>query len=129
MKNQFLIKTEKQRENIVKIFENIKIPDCGVSVSWQDEDSKRTAQQNRLLWVGAYRPIADYMTRHSGNIITSEMVHLVAKDRFLDPVVVEYKGKSKSYVGSTTQLGKKAWSDYIEQVWAWGADMGVYFES
>ena len=56
------------------------------------------------------------------------MVHAVAKDRFLDPVVVEMNGKSKSYPGSTTKLGKKAFSDYLEQVYAWGASLGVYFD-
>lgn len=52
----------------------------------------------------------------------------VAKDRFMPRITVEFEGKSKSYPQSTTRLGKKAFSDYLEQVYAWGADMGVYFD-
>jgi hypothetical protein len=129
MKSQFLIKTEKQRQNIIKVFEHIEIPECGISVSWQDEDSKRTAQQNRMLWISAYSPIAEWMTYQSGNIITREMVHCICKDRYLDPIVIKYKGKEKSYVGSTTQLGKKAFGIYLEKVWEFGCAMGVTFES
>ena len=127
--NRWIVKTDQQRINLIAFFRDVELPDCGIIVEWANADSKRTSEQNALLWVSAYRPIAQFMTEQSGKIITSEMVHAVAKDRFLDPVVVEYKGKSKSYPGSTTKLGKQAFSDYIEQVYAWGATMGCYFEN
>ena len=45
-------------------------------------------------------------------------------------VVVEYGGKSKSYPKSTTQLTKKEFTDYLEQVWSWGAgELGVFFDA
>ena len=126
--NQWLIKTEKHRGNLLAFFGKLEIPECGVLVEWASADSKRTSEQNALLWVSAYRPIATFLTEQSGKIITSEMVHAVAKDRFLEPVVVELNNKSKSYPGSTTKLGKQAFSDYLEAVYSWGAEMGVWFE-
>ena len=128
MGNQWLVKTEKQREHLLKFFTSVEIPDCGFVVEWSQADAKRTTEQNALLWVSAYRPIAQFLSEQSNKVITSEMVHAVAKDRFLDPVVVEMNGKRKSYPGSTTKLGKKAFSDYLEQVYSWGAGMGVYFD-
>ena len=125
---QWHIKNETQRGRLIKFFKKMEIPDCGVLVEWCDADSKRNSEQNRLLWVSAYRPIAAFLSENSGKVITSEHVHAVAKDRFLDPIVVALGDKSKSYPGSTTKLGKRAFSDYLEQVYAWGASMGVAFQ-
>jgi len=128
MINGHLVKTEFHRTNLLKTFEKIELPECGLMVEWCNADSKRSIDQNSLLWVSAYRPIAIFLSEKSGKVITSEMVHCVCKDRFLDPVIVEYDGKSKSYPGSTTKLGKKAFGDYLEQVYSWGAEMGCWFE-
>ena len=128
MINQWRVKTDKHRENLIRFISNVEIPDCGLLFEWCAFDEKRSAEQNALLWVSAYRPIAMFLSEQSGKVITSEMVHAVAKDRFLEPVVVALGEKSKPYPGSTTKLGKKKFSDYLEQVYAWGAEMGVYFE-
>jgi hypothetical protein len=126
--NQWLVKTEQHRENLIKFFTKFEIPACGALIEWCEADSKRTSEQNSLMWVSAYRPIAIHLSEQSGKVITLEMVHMVAKDRFLDPIIVELNGKTKRYPGSTTKLGKKKFSDYLEQVYAWGAEMGVYFQ-
>lgn len=127
MKQEATILNEQQRERFIKFWTNTPIPEEGWAVSWEEFAKKRTNDQNALLWVGAYRPIAEFLSEQSGKIITSEMVHAVAKDRFLDPLVIEFDGKSKSYAGSTTKLNKKDFGDYLEKVWAWGAGMGVWF--
>ena len=129
MNNQWLIKTEKQRERLLAFLSGFELPECGLLVEWCKADEKRTVEQNALLWASAYGPIAEFLTEKSGKIITREMVHAVAKDRFLEPVVVEFDGKTKSYPGSTTKLGKKAFSDYLEKVYSWGAHMGVFFDN
>lgn len=100
----------------------MKCPKCGY------REETRTEQQNRLLWAGAYTPIAQHLSEESGKIITRDMVHCVAKDRFCPRIVVEFQGKSKSYPQSTTRLNKQEFSDYLQQVYAWGASMGVIFE-
>ena len=128
MPNQWIIKNDQQRARLITFIEGVELPACGLIVEWANADAKRTSEQNALLWVSAYRPIAAFLSDQSGKLITSEHVHAVCKDRFLDPVVVEFNGKSKSYPGSTTKLGKKAFGDYLEQVYSFGAGMGVYFE-
>ena len=128
MSQSWVVKNERQREFMLNFLGNVEIPESGFVVEWCEFDSKRTHEQNRLLWVSAYRPIAQFLSEQSGKVITAEMVHAVAKDRFLDPVVVEFGGRSKSYPGSTTKQGKKKFSDYLEQVYAWGAEMGVEFQ-
>ena len=100
----------------------MKCPKCGY------REQTRTEQQNNLLWVGAYMPIAQFLSEQSGKVITKDMVHCVAKDRFMPRIVVEYGDRSKSYPQSTTRLNKQEFSDYLEQVRAWGAEMGVVFE-
>ena len=126
--NQWVVKTEKHRENLLSFFQKVELPECGLIVEWAEADYKRSSDQNALLWVSAYRPIAAFLSEQSGKVILSEHVHCVCKDRFLPPILVEMNGKSKSYPGSTTKLGKKAFSDYLEQVYSWGAGMGVWFE-
>lgn len=129
MGNQHLVKTEHHRKNLIRVIEGMELPECGVIFEWGNADSKRNAEQNSLMWVSAYRPIAQYMSEASGKVITSEMIHEVCKDKFLPPIMVPRKdGTTKRYNGSTTRLGKKAFSDYLEQVYAWGASMGVWFE-
>ena len=127
--NQHIVKTEFQRKSLLATVEKMELPECGVMFEWFNADDKRTAQQNKLLWCSAYRPIAEYLSNESGKIITTDMVHCVCKDKFLDKILVPRKdGTHKSYSSSTTKLGKKAFSDYLEQVYAWGAEMGVWFE-
>jgi hypothetical protein len=126
--NQWQVKTEDQRGRLIKFFEKMELPDCGVLVEWCDADTKRSYEQCKLQWAGAYRPIATFLSEQSGTIITTDMVHAVAVDRFVEPIVVTMNGKTKRYPGSTAKLGKKAFSDYLEQVFAWGAEMGVWFE-
>ena len=128
MKQTATIINEDQLGRFLKYWEDVNLPEEGYYVEWEPKADRRTSDQNALLWVGAYRPIAEYLSEQSGKIITSEHVHAVAKDRFLDPVVVELNGKSKSYPGSTTKLKKAAFGDYLEQVWAWGSEMGVWFQ-
>lgn len=128
MKQHAVIINEDQLRQFLIYWKRVKLPDEGYYVEWEPKADRRSSDQNKLLWVGAYRPIAEHLSEQSGKIITSEHVHAVAKDRFLDPVVVELNGKSKSYPGSTTKLKKAEFGDYLEKVWSWGAEMGVWFQ-
>ena len=99
-------------------------------VSWRSARPAATRWRHAHRLAAAYTPIAQYLSEQSGRVITREMVHAVAKDRFLEPLIVEFDGKVKRYPGSTTRLGKKAFNEYIEKVFAWGADeLGVFFDS
>jgi len=130
MGNQWIVKTEAHRANLIKFFENVELPESGLCVEWFDADSKRTLEQNKLMWVGAYQPIANYLSEQTGKAITTDMVHELCKDKFLPPILVPRKdGTFKKYNGSTRKLSKAGFSEYIEKVWAWGStELGVQFE-
>lgn len=123
-----ILKTEAAVVAFGNWLNNQPMPESGWYVEAIPAEQKRSADQNNLLWVSAYRPIAQFLSEQSGKVITAEMVHEVAKDRFSPRIVVELYGKSKSYPKSTTRMGKAEFSDYLEQVYAWGAEMGVAFE-
>lgn len=122
------IRNEGDRNRVISWLARAALPEHGLALSWKPWEETRRNRQNRLLWAGAYRPIAEFLTEKSGKVITSEQVHLVAKDRFMPREVVEFNGKSKSYPRSTTKLTVREFNEYLEQVFAWGAEMGVWFE-
>ena len=129
MNNYWVVKTELQRDALVAFFKKVEIPICGFVVEWANADAKRTSEQNALLWAHAYPPIAQKLSEVNNQIITKEMAHYVCKDKFLPPVMVPRKdGTFKRYVGSTARLGKKAFGDYLEQVYAFGVELGVYYD-
>ena len=126
--NQWIVKTEFHRANLIKFFEKVELPESGLCVEWYDADSKRTLEMNKLMWVGAYQPIALFLSEKTGNHYTKDMIHAVCKERFLEPILVPTKEGIKKYPGSTRGLSKQEFSDYLEKIWSWGAEMGVYFE-
>jgi len=128
MGNQWIVKTEAHRANLIKFFEKVELPESGLCVEWFDADSKRTLEMNKLMWVGAYQPIALFLSEKTGNHYTKDMIHAVCKERFLEPILVPTKEGIKKYPGSTRGLSKQEFSDYLEKIWSWGAEMGVYFE-
>ena len=128
MGNQWIVKTEAHRANLIKFFEKVELPESGLCVEWYDADSKRTLEMNKLMWVGAYQPIALFLSEKTGNHYTKDMIHAVCKERFLEPILVPTKEGIKKYPGSTRGLSKQEFSDYLEKIWSWGAEMGVYFE-
>jgi len=129
MINKHIMKNEFQREHLVKTFQEIELPPEGILVEWGNAEDKRTLLMNAKLWSHAYPPIRDKLCETSGLAITKNHVHAVAKDKFLDPILVPRPdGTFKRYPGSTAKLGKKKFSDFMEQVYAWGADMGVWFD-
>ena len=129
--NQWQVKTEIHRENLIKFLSGVEIPPKGLIVEWYDADSKRTLEQNKLLWVAAYQPIANHLSDYTGQLINTDMVHEICKDKFLEPLLVPRKdGSHKKYSGSTRKLNKKDFGEYLEKVWSWGAtELGVQFDA
>ena len=98
-----------------------KCPKCGF------RGENRTEHQNRLLWAGAYSPIAQFLSEQNGLVITRDMVHDTCKSNFAPRA--ENRLTGETYPKSTTRFSKKEFSDYLERVFAWGASMGVFFDS
>lgn len=127
MKQSRRIQTDLQRERLLDFFAKCPLGEHGLLVEWQPYEEARSSEQNKLLWAGAYRPIAEHLSLEHGRIITSEQVHAVCKSQFLEHETNPINGKA--YPGSTTKLNKKEFSDYLEQVYAWGGEMGVFFDT
>ena len=126
VKSQTNIRTEAQRKAFLDFWSKVELED-GYTIEWAPYKKARTLRQNRLLWASAYGPIAEHLSEQSGKVITREMVHEVAKDRFSPVTVVELNGKAKSYPRSTTTFTVEEFKTFLDRVYQWGAEMGVFF--
>ncbi len=103
----------------------------------REEKKSRTMDQNALMWSGPLRDIAE-QAWVEGRQYSAEVWHEFFKREFLPNASGE--GTKDGYqkwvdlptgvtvlVGSTTQLTVRGMSDYLEQVYAYGASLGVQF--
>ena len=109
-----------------------------VIITLQEETKKRSGEQNRLQWASM---LGDFekQARIAGRSFSAAVWHEYMKERFLPDTYVpgetlkDYKkwiempnGRLIN-VGSTTQLTAKGFSNYLEQCYAFGCEMGVKF--
>ena len=104
----------------------------------QEERKARSLDQNALMWAGPLREIAE-QAWVSGQQFSAEVWHIHYKTKYLPEEFDEELCKEgyvkwdftptgdRVLVGSTTQLTKKGFGQYLEQVLADGAGMGVMF--
>lgn len=104
----------------------------------REEAKARKPDQNALMWVG---PLADIAAQAwvNGRQFSDEVWHMHFKTLYLpevfDPELCKegYRkwdwspSGAKVLVGSTTQLTVRGFAQYLEQVYADGAGMGVEF--
>jgi hypothetical protein len=86
--------------------------------------ARRTDTQNRYYWPCVVQPFADFL-RGQGETITDEQAHDLMKAKFLT-VTVTNSGTGEvigERVRSTTELNVDEFSEYLEKVIAWLADM------
>lgn len=140
----FLLRSQDQVNTLTALLPNLPLDsDRPIEVLVREEPKKRTLSQNALMWVG---PLKDMQEQgfYKGRQYSDEMWHYLFKVMYLpedeDPDLSAlasdgYKkwdyapNGDRLLVGSTTQLTKKGFSQYIEQVYAHGASMGVLFRS
>ena len=120
------MQNELQRRTVLKRIQAFPLGDSGFDVRFQEHQFTRTAEQNNLLWPGAYRPIARYLSEKNNRIITDWHVHEICKQRIAPHETNPIDGKV--YPKSTTKMTKSEFSEYLEEVWSWGAEMGVWFD-
>jgi len=112
-------------------------PDRPVVVTIGEEVKKRNLSQNALMWVGPLKDISEqvYMNNRT---YSDEVWAEYFKRQFLpevanDHTVAEYvkwqelPSGERILVGSTTQLTERGFAEYLEQVYAFGAQHGVEF--
>ena len=141
---KFLLRSDVQVNAALALIPQLPLDDeRPIEVLIREEPKKRTLSQNALMWVG---PLKDMQEQgfYKGRQYSDEMWHYLFKVMYLpeddDPELSQlvrdgYKkwdyapNGDRLLVGSTTQLTKKGFSQYIEQMYAHGASMGVMFRS
>lgn len=138
---KFLLGADKVREQVLAVVRNLPIdPLRPLEVVVREEQKARKLDQNALLWVG---PLADLAEQAwiEGRKFTAETWHYYLKKELLpeefDPELckdgyVKWEfgpDGERVLIGSTTQLTVKGFSMYLEQVFAFGASLGVKFHA
>ena len=106
----------------------------------EEHKRSRTKEQNELMWAG---PLKDIETQvfFEGRMFERKVWHEQFKEWFLpeqfDPELTKagyvkwqmMPNGRMQLVGSTTELTVKGFSDYLEQIYAFGAERGVEFHA
>jgi hypothetical protein len=106
----------------------------------REEPKKRKLDQNSAYWAGPLRDIA-HQAFIAGRQYSPDVLHHYFKQQFLpeqhDPALTLEGYEKWSFdpagnlvlVGSTTQLTPRGFSEFLEQVFAFGASLGVRFSA
>ena len=98
----------------------------------------RTSDQNRLMWKSLMGDIAS-QAMIEGRLFSQQVWHEWLKEKFLPEQAeegvttadyvkwLEMPDGSLKMVGSTTKLTTRGMSDYLEQCYAYGCELGVRF--
>lgn len=95
-----------------------------VVISIEEAKKTRSSQQNRYYWGVVVKLITDTF-RDAGNMVNAEDVHDFLKQHVgkLSQVLVTAEGEVFRGPGSTARLTTTEFSNYIEAVRAWAADV------
>lgn len=135
----FRLISQAVRDRAIAAIQNCPLDDIRpLEVVIREEPKKRKLDQSALLFAGPLRDIAEQAWLE-GRQFSLECWHSYLKGQFLpeeyDPELtmdgyvkweVDPDG-DRVMVGSTTQLTVKGFSDYLEQVFAFGGSLGVEF--
>ncbi len=116
-------------------------PERPIEVIFREEKKARTPDANARMWAGPLKDISEQAWLH-GRQFSDEVWHHYFKEKYLpDFDDQEFESLTKEgyrkwdfdpegdkvLVGSTTQLTRKGFAIYLEQVMAFGASLGVMF--
>jgi len=136
-----LLRTEQQRDLAANALRNAPLDDANpVQFMLGEKPKVRGMDANARMWVGPLRDIAEqgYV---QGRTYSADVWHENFKREFLpeefDPALCmqgyrkwDYTpGGERVLVGSTTKLTKAGFAQYMTQVEAFGADLGVRFSA
>lgn len=138
---RILLSGERQREEAMKALRVAPLDAIRpLEFLIREEQKRRGLDQQALMWVG---PLADIALQccPDGQQFRPETWHEMFKRKFL-PEVYDPEQCKEGYekyvfdpsgervlIGSTTDLTVKGFSIYLEQVFAFGANMGVKFSA
>lgn len=141
---QFFLRTDTQTATLLALVPHLPLDqDNPLEVVIREKAKVRGMDQNALMWVG---PLADIAAQAwvGGRQFSAEVWHEQFKREYLpeedDPDLGELvkdpftwrkwdwtPNGDRVLIGSTTQLTKKGFSQYLTQVEAFGASLGVQF--
>jgi hypothetical protein len=136
---KILLRAELQRQGAIALINNLPLDaDKPLEIVVREEVKGRKLDQNALMWVG---PLADIAEQAwvEGRQFSAEVWHEHFKRAYLpeeiDPELCKEGYRKWDYtpagervlVGSTTDLTVKGFAQYLTQVEADGANMGVQF--
>lgn len=130
-----------QRETLRKLAENLPLDAARpLEVVIREQVKARKPDQNALMWAGPLRDMAE-QAYIDGRRFSADVWHEFLKRELLpeqfDPELCKegYRkwdfdpSAARVLVGSTTQLTIKGMAQYIEQLHAFGANLGVQFHA
>jgi hypothetical protein len=140
-RRQFFMRTDQARESAIALIRDLPLDDKRpLQITVEEFRPARTMSQQALLFAG---PMTDIATQAfiEGRQYSVEVLHEFCKRQFLpeefDPALCK-DGYEKwgldplgerVLIGSTTQLTVKGYSIYLEQIFAFGASLGVNFST
>lgn len=132
---------EQQRETAIAMIRNLPIdPVKPLELVAREEVKARKPDQNALMWVGPLADIAE-QAYVNGRTYSAAVWHEHFKAEFLpeefDAELCKEGYRKYDYtpagdrvlIGSTTELTIKGFAQYLEQVIAFGASLGVQFHA
>lgn len=139
--HQFILRDDDIRKRAIAILQHMPIDrNRPIQVLFREEPKKRKSDQNALMFAGPLRDIAEQAWL-DGRQFSVEIWHEYFKRQLL-PEFFDAELCLESYskwaidpagdrilVGSTTQLTVTGMAQYIEQIHAFGANLGVQFHT
>lgn len=137
---RLLLRGAEQVDRAIALLRNVPLdPAKPLEVLVREEVKARKPDQNSLYWAGPLRDIAEQCWTDDRQF-SAEVWHSYFKRQFLpedyDPDLCKTEHYRKwdygpdgepELVGSTTDLTIKGFAQYLEQIHAFGANMGVEF--
>lgn len=137
----FILRDDEIRKRAISILQHMPIDrNRPIQVLFREEPKKRKSDQNALMFAGPLRDISEQAWL-DGRQFSVEIWHEYFKRQLL-PETYDAELCLESYskwaidpagdrilVGSTTQLTVKGFAEYVEQVTAFGASLGVQFSA
>ena len=134
-----LLRTESDKRTAMTIIDNAPLDGIKpLQLTLGEEVKARKPDQNSLMWAGPLKDIA-HQVYLDGRTYSPELWHEYFKKEYLpeefDPELCKEGYQKWDYdpsgdrvcIGSTTELTVKGFSQYLEQIYAFGAEQGVHF--
>lgn len=140
-KRTLILRDESIRERAVALLRNLPVDsDKPLVVTVDEYKPPRRPEQNALLWAGPLKDMAEQayldQRKYSAEVWMEFFKREFLPDEF-DPELckdgyskwVYLPNDERVMVGSSTQLTVKGFSQFLEQIYAFGASLGVQFHA